>query len=128
MMLVVPKERVRRAAVGAGTRRTSTQKLVLIAVGLLVALNVADLITTHLDLEMSMRAGRQLVEGNPVATLLLASGKVAVIKGALLVALAWRAVRRTPPMAVVCGVWMVVGVYAMTVASNLVTYLSFRSL
>jgi hypothetical protein len=101
---------------------------VLIAVGLLVALNVADLITTHLDLEMSMRAGRQLVEGNPVATLLLASGKVAVIKGALLVALAWRAVRRTPPMAVVCGVWMVVGVYAMTVASNLVTYLSFRSL
>jgi hypothetical protein len=90
-----------------------------VALGALVLLNMADLLTTHIDLSMAASHGRHLVEGNPLAKAMSATGRVAVAKGLLLGLLAWRAFRRGVSLSVLCATWAVAGIYAMTVVSNL---------
>jgi hypothetical protein len=90
-----------------------------VALAALVLLNVADLITTHIDLSMAASHGKHLVEGNPLAQALLATGRVAMAKTAFLGLLAWRAFRKGVSLSVLCATWAVAGIYAMTVVSNL---------
>jgi hypothetical protein len=84
----------------------------LAAVTLLVMLNVADLVTTRMFLN------RGLEEGNGLSWILIQHGTMPWIKSALLLALAWRALKSVPTFGATCAMWFVVGLYAMTITVN----------
>jgi hypothetical protein len=84
----------------------------LIALGLLLALNVTDLVLTRLLLD---RGG---VELNPLADRLLASNSALWVKVALVAALAVYVVRQAPRLIVLCFMWLVVGIYVLVVVVN----------
>ena len=84
----------------------------LAAVALLVLLNIADLVTTRMFLN------RGLEEGNGLSWVLIQSGSMPWIKSAILLALAWRALKSVPTFGATCAMWFVVGLYAMTITIN----------
>lgn len=84
----------------------------LIALGLLLALNVTDLVLTRLLLD---RGG---VELNPLADRLLASNSALLVKVALVAVLAVYVVRQAPRLIVLCFMWLVVGIYVLVVVIN----------
>jgi len=88
------------------------------ALVVLAVLNVADIITTHIDLAMAAQHGRRLVEGNPIASVLPPNGRVEAVKIALLAALGWRVFRRPPSVQLLVATWATVAVYVFTVANN----------
>ena len=87
------------------------QRAGLIALGLLLALNVTDLVLTRLLLD---RGG---VVFNPLADHLLASNS-AVVEQALVVALAAYVIGQGPWLIVLCFMWLVVGIYVLVVVVN----------
>lgn len=91
----------------------------LLAVGLLVVLNVADLLTTRAFLA----AGA--LEGNPVGAFLLDRGWAGLAKGILLLLLGIRVLRAEPRVGTTSALWFVVGVYATVITVNL---MALRSL
>ncbi|MCU1344444.1 MAG: hypothetical protein JWL70_710, partial [Acidimicrobiia bacterium] len=71
----------------------------LAAVALLVLLNIADLVTTRMFLN------RGLEEGNGLSWVLIQSGSMPWIKSAILLALAWRALKSVPTFGATCAMW-----------------------
>ena len=88
------------------------QRAGLIALGLLLALNVTDLVLTRLLLD---RGG---VELNPLADHLLASNSALWVKVALVAVLAVYVIRQAPRLIVLCFMWLVVGIYVLVVVVN----------
>jgi hypothetical protein len=84
-----------------------------VAVAAVGVFQLLDIVTTHIML------AHGAIESNPLAKFLLAGGRVEVIKVALVIALAWRVLRRPPTVAFSAGVWFVAGFYFLTVVSNL---------
>lgn len=84
----------------------------VVALGLLLVLNVADVVITRLLLD---RGG---IELNPLADRLLASNSTLVVKVGIVAALTVRALRRPPALIVVCFMWLVAGIYVLAVALN----------
>jgi hypothetical protein len=97
------------------TAVTLDRRTIVIPVALLAVLNLADVVLTRL----ALAAGA--VEVNPLARILLAGGRVELLKVAVLCALALRAARRRPTLAFAVACWTVTGAYAMVVASNLLS-------
>jgi len=58
-------------------------------------------------------------ESNPLASALLAGGRVGLIKAGVLLALILRVPRRRPTVALHAVLWFVAGFYFLTVVSNL---------
>src|SRR5260370_18092836 len=87
---------------------------------LLIALNGADIALTHLALAMGG------VEANPLSRALLSSGRVELLKLALLCALALRSLRRQPTLRFAIACWVSTGAYAMVVLSNLFAVWALR--
>ena len=85
----------------------------LIGLVALVALNLADLLTTRAFLA----AGAD--EANPLGRLLLGRGAMPYVKGAILVGLGWSVARSRPKLATTCAIWFVVGVYTTAIVVNL---------
>jgi hypothetical protein len=113
--------------VGAWVRSYGELALAALAgVICLVALNLADVVTTRIALHLATHHGHLLVEGNPLARALLPAGRVELVKACLIVLLAWNTVRRRPTLRVACAVWATVGVYAMTIANNLLAIATMR--
>lgn len=84
----------------------------LVAVGLLVALNVADVVTTRLLLD---RGG---IELNPLSARLLETGVALLVKVVILAIVGWIVHRRVPHLALVSFLWLVAGVYVAVVITN----------
>jgi hypothetical protein len=100
------------SAPGEAVRPAELRRAGLIALGLLLALNVTDLVLTRLLLD---RGG---VELNPLADRLLASNSALWVKVALVAALAVYVVRQEPRLTVLCFMWLVVGIYVLVVVIN----------
>lgn len=83
------------------------------ALGLLVVLNVADLITTRAFLA----AGA--IEANPLGAFLIDRGWVGWVKGLLLLGLGIKVLRSPARVGTTSMLWFVVGVYATVVTVNL---------
>jgi Domain of unknown function (DUF5658) len=77
-------------------------------------LNLADILTTRVVL-----AHTGATESNPIASALLAGGRVGLLKGGVLLALILRVPRRAPTVAFHALLWFVAGFYFLTVVSNL---------
>lgn len=84
----------------------------LVALWLLLALNVLDVVTTRLLLT---RGG---VELNPVADRLLASNATLLVKVGIVLALVVRMRHHAPSLVVVCFMWLVAGIYVLVVVLN----------
>ena len=50
--------------------------------------------------------------------MLIQNGSMPWVKSAILLALAWRALRSVPSFGATCAMWFVVGLYTMTVTIN----------
>jgi hypothetical protein len=85
-----------------------------VAVAAIAVLNLADILTTRMVL-----AHTSGVEANPVASALLAGGRVGLLKAGVLLALIYRVPRRRPTVAFHAVLWFVAGFYFLTVVSNL---------
>jgi hypothetical protein len=83
-----------------------------VALGLLLVLNVVDVVVTRMLLD---RGG---VELNPLADRLLASNTALVAKVGVVVALVIRLWHHPPRLLLVCFMWLVVGVYLLVVIVN----------
>lgn len=83
-----------------------------VALGLLLVLNVADVVITRMLLE---RGG---IELNPLADRLLASNTALLAKVWLVIALMVRLWHHPPRLVLVCFMWLVVGVYLLVVVVN----------
>lgn len=101
------------SAAGAPTEVSLDRSAMVVPVTLLILLNGADIALTHIAL------GRGAVEANPLSRTLLNSGRVELIKLALLCALALRSLRRRPTLRFAIACWVSTGAYAMVVLSNL---------
>ena len=96
---------------GAVAARART--VTLIAIGALVVLNGADVVTTHLLL------AHRAVEANPLSSLLLASQSLLWVKLALLFALGVKVLNSRPRLGVMGATCFAAGIYATAVLSNL---------
>jgi len=83
-----------------------------VALGLLLVLNVADVVITRLLLD---RGG---IELNPLADHLLASNTTLLTKVLLVAALVVRLWHHPPRLVLVCFMWLTVGVYLLVVVVN----------
>ena len=88
-----------------------------LAVAAIAVLNLADLVSTRVLL-----GHPGAIEGNPLARLLLSSGRLEIVKAATLLVLIFRVPRRRPSVAFHAVLWFVAGVYALTVISNLLVW------
>jgi hypothetical protein len=84
------------------------------AVAMIAVLNLADIVTTT-----AVLAHTGATESNPLASALLAGGRVGLIKAGVLLALILRVPRRAPTVAFHAVLWFVAGFYFLTVVSNL---------
>jgi len=98
-----------RARVSPATLRVS----ICWALALVAVLNALDIFTTRVAL-----AGGA-VEANPVARALLGSGRVELLKAAVILVLGLRLGRRRPSLALHAMLWATAGVYLLTVANNI---------
>jgi hypothetical protein len=85
-----------------------------VAVAAIAVLNLADILTTS-----AVLAHTGATESNPLASALLAGGRVGLIKAGVLFALILRIPRRRPTVAFHAVLWFVAGFYFLTVISNL---------
>lgn len=108
-------ERVRRSlgAAGEPVPSRTIRTLTIVALTIVAALNVADVLTTHIVLQ---RSG---VEANPLAGVLLSSGTLLWVKLVLVALALLIALRIRPRMGVLVLAWFVAGLYATAVLSNL---------
>jgi hypothetical protein len=97
---------------GGVVQPTELRRAGLVALGLLLALNVTDLVLTRLLLD---RGG---VELNPLADRLLASNSAPWVKVGFVVVLAVYVLRQAPRLIVLCFMWLVVGIYVLVVVIN----------
>jgi hypothetical protein len=97
---------------GGPASSAERRRAALVALGLLLVLNVADVVVTRLLLD---RGG---VELNPVADELLASNLALVTKVLVVALLTVHVVRQAPRLIVLCFMWLVVGVYLFVVVIN----------
>ena len=88
----------------------------VIAVGALVVLNVVDVLLT----KAFLRVGLQ--EGNPLMAGLVRDGRMAIIKGIILGALALKVASSPGRVGRTCFLWAAVGVYALA------SYVNFTAL
>ena len=94
-------------------RRVSTRRAALIALGLLLVLNVVDVILTSRFME------KGVAEGNPIMAPIVESSALAMgLKVAVLGVLGWRFLTRKVPIGVLCAAWGVVGIYATVAYVN----------
>ena len=87
---------------------------ICVAIAAIAVLNLADIVTTRVVLAHS-----NATESNPLASALLAGGRVGLIKAGVLLALILRVPRRRPTVALHAVLWFVAGFYFLTVVSNL---------
>ena len=96
------------------------------AVICLVALNLADVVTTRVALHLAASNGRAVIETNPLARTLLPAGRVEVAKVVVIALLALNTVRRAPTLKVVCALWTTVGIYLTVIANNLLAIAAMK--
>ena len=84
----------------------------LLAVGSLVVLNGADVITTH------MVMAHRGVEANPLSSLLITSASLLWVKLALLFLLGAKVLNSRPRLGVMAATCFAAGIYATAVLSN----------
>ena len=87
---------------------------ICVAIAAIAVLNLADIVTTRVVLAHS-----NATESNPLASALLAGGRVGLIKAGVLLALILRVPRLRPTVALHAVLWFVAGFYFLTVVSNL---------
>ena len=85
----------------------------MVAVIALVALNLADVVTTRAFLSAGVS------EGNPVGRLLITSHTMEIAKAVVLLILGRRAWKGQIKLGAVCAMWFVTGVYACAICVNL---------
>ena len=83
---------------------------------ILALLNVLDAVTTHL---LVTHAAAGAVEANPLAGALLANGSLLYVKLAIVAVLGLAALKDRPRLGFLVGTWLVTGLYAAAVLSNL---------
>lgn len=83
------------------------------AIGVLVVLNGADVVTTH------MLMAHHGMEANPLSSLLLASQSLLWVKLGILAMLGLKVVRSRPRLGVMGAACFAAGIYATAVLSNL---------
>jgi hypothetical protein len=98
---------------GDGRRLERVRAVTLGAVGLLAALNVADVVTTHLLIS------HRGVEANPLASILLTSQTLLWVKLAIVGLLGLRVLRSRPRLGLMGAACFASGIYATAVLSNL---------
>ena len=103
------QERAPRGTIVDEAPSVELRRAGLTALGLLAALNIADVVITRLLLS---RGGLEL---NPVADWLMASNVELAAKLAIVAALAIHFVRHGPRLTVVCLMWLVAGFYTAVV-------------
>ena len=96
------------------------------AVAVLAILNLTDVVSTTVALSLSARNGIRLVEGNPLARLLIPEGRVEILKLVVIAALALNTVRRPVTVGIHAALWAVVGIYAATIVNNLAAIATMR--
>ena len=97
--------------------RERTRRLIgstAVALAVIAVLNLADIVTTNAVLSHT-----GAIESNPLASALLAGGRVGLVKAAALLILILRLPRRRPTVAYHAILWFVAGFYFLTVLSNL---------
>lgn len=99
---------------GGAVERRHIKTLTLGAVAALVVLNIADVVSTRLLLDHKVA-----MEANPLAGLLLSHGGLLWAKLVVIAALGYSVMRRSPRVGVMVVTWIVVGMYAAAVLSNL---------
>jgi len=87
-------------------------------------LNLTDVVSTTVALSLSGRRGVRLVEGNPLARLLIPDGRVEVVKVVVITALVLNTVRKPVTVGIHAALWTVVGVYGATIVNNLAAIVS----
>ena len=106
--------RVTSATLNAASEvRRDLHRLRLVALVLLVALNLADIVTTEAFLDAGVE------EANPVGGFLISHGLMAWVKLTLLALLGIRLAQTPPRIGTTCAMWFVVGIYACVIAVNL---------
>ena len=85
----------------------------LVAIGLLVVLNGADVVTTH------MLLAHRGIEANPLSSLLLASRSLLWVKLGILALIGLKVVYSRPRLGVMGAACFAAGIYATAVLSNL---------
>jgi len=104
---------------GEGALAGRLRRSGVFAVAALAVLNIIDVISTTIALSLSGRDGIRLVEGNPLARLLIPNGRVEVIKVVVITALVLNTVRKPVTVGIHAALWVVVGIYAATIVNNL---------
>ena len=94
-------------------RRVSTRRAALLALGLLLVLNVVDVILTSRFLAEGVAEGNTLM-----APIVERSALPMALKVSVLGALGWRFLTRKVPIGVLCAAWGVVGIYATVAYVN----------
>lgn len=89
------------------------RRVTLAAIGLLVVLNGADVVTTRLLL------AHRAAEANPLSSLLLAGQSLLWVKLAILAVLGLKIIRSRPRLGIMGVACFAAGIYATAVLSNL---------
>ena len=105
-------ERAGRSQI-SGAFAARVRMVTLLAVGALVVLNGADVITTH------MVMAHRGVETNPLSSLLITSASLLWVKLALLFLLGAKVLNSRPRLGVMAATCFAAGIYATAVLSNL---------
>jgi hypothetical protein len=104
---------VGEAGVATVERRVSTRRAAMLGLALLLVLNVVDVVLTQRFL------AKGVDEGNPIMAPIVESSALALgLKLAVLGVLGYRFTTRKVPIGVLCGTWLVVGVYATVAYVN----------
>ena len=98
----------------------------VVAVAALAVLNLTDVLSTTIALSLSGQDGIRLVEGNPLARLLIPNGRVEVVKVVVIVALVLNTVRKPVTVGIHAALWGVVGIYTATIVNNLAAIATIR--
>ena len=98
----------------------------VVAVVALAVLNIIDVVSTTIALSLAGHNGLRLVEGNPLARLLIPNGRVEVVKVVVIAALVLNTVRKPVTVAIHAALWVVVGIYIATIVNNLAAIATVR--
>ena len=98
----------------------------VVAVVVLAVLNIIDVVSTTIALSLAGHNGLRLVEGNPLARLLIPNGRVEVVKVVVIAALVLNTVRKPVTVAIHAALWVVVGIYIATIVNNLAAIATVR--
>jgi len=118
----VPRTRAHRERVSSGR----LQRSAVVAVVALAVLNIIDVASTTIALSLAGHNGARLVEGNPLARLLIPNGRVEIVKVVVIAALVLNTVRRPVTVGIHAALWAVVGIYIATIVNNLAAIATIR--